>query len=75
MKPGNKIVTIIVFCLFYINFSNSEEKITSTPLIIDEIKPSFEEPDQESENVSSKQNLKEKNFCKFKIFSSYINWS
>ena len=68
MKPGNKIVTIIVFCLFYINFSNAEEKITSTPLInIDEIKPSFEEPDQESENVSSKQNLKEKkNFVNLK---------
>ena len=42
-------------------FSSAEEKIISTPLInVDEIKPSFEEPSEENENVSLNENLKEK---------------
>ena len=43
MKLGNKIyqITILFFLLF--NFSNADEKITTTPLInIEKIKPSFE---------------------------------
>ena len=47
MKLGNKIFYLIFIFYFTSNFSNSEEKITSTPLInIDEIKPSFEELDR-----------------------------
>ena len=61
MKLGSKIFLTLVFFFIYVNNSITENQITTTPLInIDEIKPSFEEPDQESENVSSKQNLKEK---------------
>ena len=43
------------------NFSRSEEKITTSPLInIDEIKPSFEELDDKNESLSSDKKLKEK---------------
>ena len=61
MKLGNKIYSILI--LFYFSFSLliADEKITSTPLInIDKITPSFEETDEEKENISSKQNIKEK---------------
>jgi|TARA_B100001057_G_C22285492_1_gene732460 hypothetical protein len=59
MKLGNKFFFIIFF--FYLNSLVAEEKITTTPLInVEEITPSFEELEEESENVSSNQNLKEK---------------
>ena len=39
----------------------AENKIVSTPLLnIEKIKPSFEELDEEIENISTNQNLKEK---------------
>ena len=59
MKLGNKFFFIIFF--FYLNSLVAEEKITTTPLRnVEEITPSFEELEEESENVSSNQNLKEK---------------
>ena len=63
MKPGNKIylISILILYLLQTGFSSAEEKIISTPLInVDEIKPSFEEPSEENENVSLNENLKEK---------------
>ena len=44
------------------NFSKAEQnKIVTTPLInVDEIKPSFEEIDENNENISLNKNLKEK---------------
>ena len=53
---------IYYYLLFIIlNFSYAEEKITTTSLInIDEIKPSFEELIDDTENISTKLNLKEK---------------
>tara|TARA_X000000950_G_C13702162_1_gene572596 strand:+ start:254 stop:757 length:504 start_codon:yes stop_codon:yes gene_type:complete len=61
MKPGNKINLILIFCLFFSNFSAAEEKILTSPLInVEEIKPSFEELDEEDENISSSKNLKRK---------------
>ena len=61
MKPGNKFYVFIVLFFFTINFCFSEEKITSTPLInLEEIKPSFESLEDENENISLNQNLKEK---------------
>ena len=60
MKLGSK----LFFLLLVINsISNliAQENIVTTPLInIDEIKPSFENLDESSENISSKQKLKEK---------------
>ena len=61
MILGNKVYTILIFFLIFENFSFANEKITSTPLLnIEEIKPSFEIIDEENENISSKQRLKEK---------------
>ena len=43
------------------NFSFSEEKITSTPLInLNEIKPSFEELYEDTENLVNNKNIKKK---------------
>jgi len=61
MKLGNRIYQIIILCFFFFNYSNADEKITTTPLInIDQIKPSFEELIDENENLSLNYNLKEK---------------
>ena len=52
MKLGNRIYQIIILCFFFFNYSNADEKITTTPLInIDQIKPSFEELIDENEKV------------------------
>ena len=61
MKLGNKFLLPLLIILNSITISLADEKITSTPLInIQDIKPSFEESDENSENVTSYQNLKEK---------------
>ena len=63
MKLGNKICLILILTLYFIQttVTRSEEKIITTPLInVDDIKPSFEEPSEENENISSNENLKEK---------------
>ena len=61
MKLGNKIYQIIILFFLSFNFSNADEKITTTPLInIEKIKPSFEEVISENENFSLDQNLKKK---------------
>ncbi len=58
MKLGNKIYIIFILCLISFNFSSSEEKIVTSPLInIEKIKPSFEELNEENEKVSSNKNL------------------
>ena len=60
MRLGNKFFLIILFYIFFSNLLFSEDKISTTPLInIDQIKPSFEELD-ENENLSSYKSLKEK---------------
>ncbi len=62
MRLGNKVYFLIIFYLFlFINFSHSEDKITSSPLInVEKIKPSFEELDEENISTTTSQNLKEK---------------
>tara|TARA_B100001093_G_C26529115_1_gene885211 strand:+ start:176 stop:394 length:219 start_codon:yes stop_codon:yes gene_type:complete len=61
MKLGNKVFLILIFYFIYQNISFSEEKILLTPLLnIDKIKPSFEELEEEKENITSDHNLKEK---------------
>jgi len=60
MRLGNKVFLILLFYIFFSNLLNSEEKISTTPLInIDKIKPSFEELDN-NENLSPNKSLKEK---------------
>ena len=64
MKPGNKII-LITFFLIFSNILNSEERITSTPLInLENIKPSFEDFDNKDENYFTNQDLKEKKIKK-----------
>ena len=61
MKLGNKRLIFIVLFSLFSKFLNAEEKIITSPLInVDEIKPSFEEPVEENENISTSQILKEK---------------
>ena len=62
MKLGNKVLLII---LFSFNFLQAEQKITTTPLInIDKIKPSFENPDLNDENIISNKKIREKKMLK-----------
>tara|TARA_B100001121_G_C18616451_1_gene587125 strand:- start:494 stop:1015 length:522 start_codon:yes stop_codon:yes gene_type:complete len=61
MKLGNKV--FLILSLFFITnkYTFSEEKIISTPLLnIEEIKPSFEELEDESENITQNERFKEK---------------
>jgi len=64
MRLGNK--GIFIFLIFFsFVFLNANEKITTSPLInIEEITPSFEEPEQENESTSSSLSLKEKKIIK-----------
>jgi len=61
MKLGNKVIIIFILSFFPKDLLITEEKITSTPLInVEQITPSFEELQEENENISLNQNLKEK---------------
>ena len=61
MRLGNKIFFIIFLIFSIFNFLLAEEKITTSPLInVEEIKPSFEELDEDNINTSSNLTLKEK---------------
>ena len=52
MKLGNKVFLILSIFFITNKHTFSEEKIISTPLLnIEEIKPSFEELEEESENI------------------------
>ena len=65
MKLGNRIYQILILFFFFFNFSNADEKISSSPLInLEKIKPSFEELANDSEKIPSGQNLKEKKIIK-----------
>ena len=61
MKLGNKFFFFLTtfFLIFGILMAN--EKITTSPLInLDKIKPSFEELEEDSENININKDLKEK---------------
>jgi hypothetical protein len=61
MQLGKKISIFFILFLFSYNFSFSEEKITTSPLInLEKIKPSFEELNEENENLTTNQSIKEK---------------
>ena len=61
MKPGNRLYLAIIFYFILFDFTLAEEKIVSAPLInVEKIKPSFEEPEQETDIISSNKKLKEK---------------
>tara|TARA_B100001564_G_scaffold358554_1_gene377538 strand:+ start:1330 stop:1833 length:504 start_codon:yes stop_codon:yes gene_type:complete len=61
MSLGNRLIFILFFYCISIFFSIAEEKISTSPLInVEEIKPSFEELIDESENISKNKDFKEK---------------
>ena len=64
MRLGSNIYLIFFSLLIFSNLSFADEKISTTPLInIDEIKPSFEDLN-DNENISSQKKLKEKKNAK-----------
>ena len=61
MSLGNKFLVTYIIFFFLTPSVFGEEKITSTPLLnLDNIKPSFEEPDKGSDKAITEQNLKKK---------------
>ena len=61
MRPGNRFQIILFLCIIPFKFLIAEEKIITSPLInIEKIEPSFEELEEENENIISGLNLKEK---------------
>ena len=61
MKLGKKFSIFFILFFYIYSLSFAEDKITSTPLInLEKIKPSFEELNEESENLTSGQYIKEK---------------
>ena len=73
MKLGNKIYVTLILFFCFLPLSYAEEKITTSPLInVENIKPSFEELDEE-EKISSRQNLiKKKNSLNLKSSQAII---
>ena len=72
MILGSKLNLFLI--LFFLTYKPSlaEDKIISAPLInLDKIKPSFEELNEENENLTSNQNLKEKKIIKNTLKSSH----
>ena len=64
MRLGSNIYLIFFSLLIFSNLSFADEKISTTPLInIDEIKPSFEDLN-DNENISFQKKLKEKKNAK-----------
>jgi len=63
MKPGNKTFFFIFFLIFsYASPSFAEDKILSSPLInLNELKPSFEEPESSTEHEKTEAKIKNKN--------------
>ena len=56
MKLGNKISTILFFFIFFCSSVISEEKILSSTLLnLDELKPSYEDIDDEKNTLPSNQ--------------------
>ena len=61
MKLGNKSYFSLVLFFFIMDFSFAEDKIINSPLInLNEIKPSFEELNEENINSATNKNIKEK---------------
>ena len=61
MNLGNKIYFYLFLFFLFNTFSSAEDKITATPLInLEKIKPSFEETNEENENLTIDLNIQEK---------------
>ena len=62
MKLGNsKFILSVFFLFFYCSSSFAEDKISSSPLInLNELKPSFEEIDNSTDDVTNNHSIKNK---------------
>jgi|TARA_B110001452_G_scaffold262397_1_gene262378 hypothetical protein len=61
MKLGSKVIIFFIFFLYTYDLSFSDDKITSSPLInLNEIKPSFDELNEENENLMTGKKIKKK---------------
>jgi len=62
MKPGNSKFILSIFLLFFYYLSSfAEDKILSSPLInLNELKPSFEEVDNSTDDLISNESIKNK---------------
>ena len=62
MKPGsNKSILTIFFMIFWYLPSSAEDKILSSPLInLNELKPSFEEIDNSTDDLTNNESIKNK---------------
>ena len=62
MKLGNyKFTFTFLFLIFYTSFSLSEDKVSTSPLInLNELKPSFEEVDDSTNDIISNEVIKDK---------------
>ncbi len=70
MNLGNKFLLLHIILFFFTPNVFGEEKITSAPLLnLDNIKPSFEEPDKSNESMITEKNIKKKK-KRNKIYSS-----
>ena len=59
MKLGNKSYFSLVLFFLIMDFSFAEDKIINSPLInLNEIKPSFEELNEENINSATNKNIK-----------------
>ena len=66
MRLGNKIIIILITYYSSMFLSFAEEKISTSSLLnVEQIKPSFEELDEDNENIST-QNLQEKKITSLK---------
>ena len=79
MKRGNKFyfTSFFIFILIFTDFVFAEEKISASPLInIDQIKPSFDELDEDSKSGDFNLKIKEKkNFLDLKSSQAIlIDW-
>tara|TARA_B100001564_G_C20416213_1_gene567982 strand:+ start:174 stop:698 length:525 start_codon:yes stop_codon:yes gene_type:complete len=73
MKLGNKICFYLIFFFFLFSSLIADDKIISTPLLnIDKIIPSFEEVEDDNDDIYSKRNLKEKENGISKLKSSQV---
>ena len=72
MKLGKKTNFILVLFILFHNFSYAEDKITSSPLInLNQIKPSFENLNEDNEVFTTDKNIKEKKKLDQTIKSSH----
>ena len=72
MKLGNKSYFSLVLFFLIMDFSFAEDKIISSPLInLNEIKPSFEELNEENINSAINKNIKEKKKLNISLKSSH----